>query len=42
MQTHTRASIFGRLRALMLALALALTPLLAATPAQAASGEGAS
>jgi len=26
----------------MLALALALTPLLAATPAQAASGEGAS
>src|SRR5262245_29711228 len=39
MRSHTRPSIFGRLRALMLALALLLGPLLglAATPAQAAA-----
>ncbi len=41
MRSHTRQSIIGRLRGLMLALALLLGPLLglAATPAQAASGD---
>ena len=42
MRTHTRPSIFGRLRGLMLALALLLAPLLGLATggtAQAASGD---